>query len=187
MYDFPRSHQVETMESIRSTLARRHCYNNAAPGNIEGQIFRYDISPKPGTSSSQMFQYDIDETHDEPASPLSQSSSCVLYSNLPSPTDAQQMPPPVVNRGLKPKRKLSDTLSVSSSIEPPSPRLAPSVDRKLKPTNFQVYNLRSFKRALVKIYNFVEVAQWEINGRNKITKKKRININRESSDYTQIT
>lgn len=53
MYDFPRSHQVEA-EFVKNTLSRRHCYNNAAPGNMEGQIFRYDISPKPGTSSSQV-------------------------------------------------------------------------------------------------------------------------------------
>lgn len=45
------------------------------------------------------------------------------------------MPPPVVNRGLKPKRKLSDTLSISSNTEPSSPRPAPSIDRKLKPVN----------------------------------------------------
>lgn len=51
MYDFPRSHQVET-ESTRNTLARRHCYNNAEPVNVEGHVFRYDISPKPGTSSA---------------------------------------------------------------------------------------------------------------------------------------
>lgn len=51
MYDFPRSHQVET-ESMRNTLGRRHCYNNAEPVNIEGHVFRYDVSPKPGTSTT---------------------------------------------------------------------------------------------------------------------------------------
>lgn len=51
MYDFPRSHQVET-ESTRNTLSRRHCYNNAEPVNVEGHVFRYDISPKPGTSTT---------------------------------------------------------------------------------------------------------------------------------------
>lgn len=45
------------------------------------------------------------------------------------------MPPPIVNRDLKPKRKLSDSLSISSNPEQPSPRLAPSVDRHLKPIN----------------------------------------------------
>lgn len=50
MYDFPRSHQMDT-ESTRGTLARRHCYNNAEPVNVEGQVFRYDGSPKPGTST----------------------------------------------------------------------------------------------------------------------------------------
>lgn len=52
MYDFPRSH-VE-MEVVKNATMRRHCYNNAAPGTIEGQIFKYDISPKPGTSGTQV-------------------------------------------------------------------------------------------------------------------------------------
>lgn len=131
-YDFPRSHVENT-----DTLGKRHCYNNAAPSYIDGHIFTYDNpSPKPSTSQSQIFKYG-DELGDEPASPLSQSSSTAHYSNLPSPLlpfDAQLMPPPKVNRGLKPKRKLSDSLSVASSTEPNSPRLAPSVDRKLKPS-----------------------------------------------------
>lgn len=51
MYDFPRSHQMDT-ESTRNTLGRRHCYNNAEPANVEGHVFQYDISPKPGTSAT---------------------------------------------------------------------------------------------------------------------------------------
>lgn len=48
MYDFPRSHHIES----EATLRRRHCYNNAAPVSCpEGTVFRYDISPKPGTST----------------------------------------------------------------------------------------------------------------------------------------
>jgi hypothetical protein len=135
MYDFPRSHQMSETEAVRNKLMRRHCYNNAAPVKIEGQIFRYDISPKPSTSTNQIFKYDTDDVADEPASPLSQSSSTTAYSNLPSPllTESQLMPPPIVNRDLKPKRKLSDSLSSSSNPEPSSPRGAPSVDRKLKP------------------------------------------------------
>lgn len=54
MYDFPRSHQMET-ESTRNTLGRRHCYNNAEPTNVEGHVFRYDDSPKPGTSTTVSF------------------------------------------------------------------------------------------------------------------------------------
>lgn len=136
MYDFPRSHQIETNENLTNTLLRRHCYNNAAPGSIEGQIFRYDISPKPSTSTTQVFQYDNIDIPDEPASPLSQSSSTAIHSNLPSPllpSDTQLMPPPQINRRLKPIRKLSDTVSITSSTEPSSPRLAPSVDRSCKP------------------------------------------------------
>ena len=154
MYDFPRSHQIPEAETVRNMVLRRHCYNNAAPVKIEGQIFRYDISPKPSTSSNHVFRYDGDDIVDEPASPLSQSSSTTADSNLPSPllADSQLMPPPVVNRDLKPKRKLSDSLSSSSNPEPSSPRNAPSVDRKLKPptplqvieTNFAMVIVVSF-------------------------------------------
>lgn len=50
------------------------------------------------------------------------------------------MPPPQINRNLKPKRKLSDSLSVASNTEPSSPRPAPTVDRSCKPAiNSQVY------------------------------------------------
>ncbi|XP_017784665.1 PREDICTED: GRB2-associated-binding protein 2 [Nicrophorus vespilloides] len=135
MYDFPRSHHLEMTNDVRGTLSRRHCYNNAAPSSIDGHIFTYDASPKPSTSTN-IFQYG-DDLVDEPASPISQNSSTTAYSNLPSPIllDTPLMPPPVVNRCLKPKRKLSDTRSIASSTaEPPSPRPAPCVDRKLKPT-----------------------------------------------------
>ncbi|CAH1954033.1 unnamed protein product [Acanthoscelides obtectus] len=133
MYDFPRSHHIES----EATLHRKHCYNNAAPVSYgEGTIFRYDISPKPSTSTGMVFQYDLEATElvlqDEPASPAtsahSRTSSTHAYSNLPSP---QLMPPPAVNRELKPRRKLSDS---QSSAEPPSPRGAPCVLRQLKPT-----------------------------------------------------
>ncbi|KAF5277604.1 hypothetical protein FQA39_LY06097 [Lamprigera yunnana] len=127
MYDFPRSHQLESSENLSTTLLRRHCYNNAAP----------------------VFQYDNIEVGDEPASPLSQASSTTtaMYSNLPSPllpTDTTQlMPPPQINRSLKPKRKLSDSVSVTSSNEPSSPRPAPSVDRSCKPViNVQSTGMR---------------------------------------------
>lgn len=132
MYDFPRSHHIES----EATLKRRHCYNNAAPVPCpDGTIFRYDISPKPGTSTT-VFRYDLEESQEEPPSPAhSHSSSAPAYSNLPSPSlsATQLMPPPMVNRELKPRRKLSDSHSISSNPEPPSPRNAPSVDRKLKP------------------------------------------------------
>ncbi|XP_063923250.1 protein daughter of sevenless-like [Zophobas morio] len=157
MCDFPRSHQIPEAETVRNMLLRRHCYNNAAPVKIEGQIFRYDISPKPSTSSNHVFRYDGDDIVDEPASPLSQSSSTTAYSNLPSPllADSQLMPPPVVNRDLKPKRKLSDSLSSSSNPEPSSPRNAPSVDRKLKPpTPLQEAHNRKIKASPIMAPSF---------------------------------
>ncbi|CAG9823182.1 unnamed protein product [Phaedon cochleariae] len=138
-YDFPRSHHIES----EATLKRKHCYNNAAPVPCaDGTVFRYDISPKAGTST-EVFRYDFEEhqAHPEPPSPAhSHSSSAPAYSNLPSPAPLNApalppMPPPAVNRELKPRRKLSDSLSTASNPEPSSPRHAPapSVDRKLKP------------------------------------------------------
>lgn len=139
MYDFPRSHNVEA-EHFKSTLPRKHCYNNAAPVACpEGTVFKYDMSPKPSTSSvTSVFRYDLEATQNvEPSSPAhSHCSSTPAYSNLPSPllVEAQLMPPPVVNRELKPRRKLSDAHSSCSNTEPPSPKTAgPTVDRKLKP------------------------------------------------------
>ncbi|XP_019881614.1 GRB2-associated-binding protein 1 isoform X2 [Aethina tumida] len=131
MYDFPRSHNIETETTLRGTSQRRHCYSNAAPANVEGTVFRYDMAPGETTPSLH-----VDD--DEPNSPHSQTSSRSAYSNLPSPLlvgeqTGQLMPPPAVDRGLKPKRKLSDTHSIGSVQEPASPRGAPSVDRKLKP------------------------------------------------------
>lgn len=139
MYDFPRSHNLDN-EQGKGTLQWKHCYNNAAPVKCpDGTVFRYDISPKPTTSSvTSVFRYDLEATQElEPSSPAhSHSSSTPAYSNLPSPlvAETQLIPPPAVNRDLKPKRKLSDTHSNCSNTEPPSPRnAAPTVDRKLKP------------------------------------------------------
>ncbi|XP_022918658.1 protein daughter of sevenless [Onthophagus taurus] len=133
-YDFPRSHRFGGEEA--SSLNRRHCYNNAAPGICgDGKIFRFDVITKPNPNTiSQDFHSDTDAASDIPPSPSSQCSSA-MYSNLPSPNLTEQVlsPPPVVNRGLKPKRKLSDTRSITSNPEPSSPRLAPNVDRHLKP------------------------------------------------------
>lgn len=98
------------------------------------------------------------DAQEEPASPHSQGSSTPAYSNLPSPllTETQLMPPPIVHRELKPKRKLSDSLSISSMNEPPSPRGAPTVDRKLKPpTPLQVRLLKIYRSSdpfLIPIY-----------------------------------
>ncbi|XP_056639103.1 GRB2-associated-binding protein 1 [Diorhabda sublineata] len=132
MYDFPRSHHVETETT---TMKKRHCYNNAAPSQCpEGIIFRYDISPKAETSTA-VFQYEIEDQEEPPSPAHSHSSSAPTYSNLPSPSLSvnQTMLPPTVNRELKPKRKSSDSHSVASNPEPSSPRNVPSVDRKLKP------------------------------------------------------
>lgn len=165
MYDFPRSHQyannpsspsaIDSADSKIQTVVR-HCYTNAAPSKVNGEVFRYDFHHSDSPLSASQ---DGAITLDEPVSPRSDgssslaSSTAAVYSNLPSPlitqsvqsgTDVVQSgtpPPPVVNRGLKPGRKLSDSASmVSNEPSPVSPaahlipaHLPPSVDRKLKP------------------------------------------------------
>ncbi|XP_014262242.1 GRB2-associated-binding protein 1 [Cimex lectularius] len=114
MYDFPRSHHLNgEQENIDPVPAprSRHWYTNAAPSQV-GTVFRYD------------FAY-----NDEPASPHSEASSA-QYSNVSSPLYSGN--PPAVNRGLKPGRKTSESIS-----NEPSP-LQPNVDlnllRNLKPS-----------------------------------------------------
>ncbi|KAJ1526379.1 hypothetical protein ONE63_009525 [Megalurothrips usitatus] len=145
MYDFPRSHQYsDSHDGSRPAVITRHCYDNAAPGQVNGDntVFRYDFQQDgqiPG--SSLMNASGLQD--DEPTSPRSESSSvtsATQYSNLPSP----HIPPsggipaaPAVDRGLKPRRKTSD--SAASNEPSPSPLShhsvtgPPSVDRKLKP------------------------------------------------------
>jgi len=123
---------------------------------VNGDVFTYDFQQ----------QDCLSENPEEPTSPRSESSS--VTSNLPSPSvdaasldagslDAPLATPPAVNRGLKPRRKMSDSAASSE----PSPGLAspglaapplvvgpmgphkgplkgppkgpPNVDRKLKP------------------------------------------------------
>lgn len=139
MYDFPRSHNVNEPETSKTILANRHCYNNAAPSIVDGQVFRYDISATEAMATEPSTHFDAAQD-EEPASPCSQSScsTTAMYSNLPSPLlpDTQSgSGPPLVNRCLKPGRKLSDSASICSLPEPSSPRSAPNVDRKLKPSS----------------------------------------------------
>lgn len=126
-YDFPRSHQAQA--ETRLEALSRHCYLNAAPGQVNGEVFRYD------------FRHEPPQAEEEPTSPRSEGSGSgsAIYSNLPSPLTSQTTvtsgapTPPAVNRCLKPGRKLSDSTSVKSMELSPSPGLPPSVDRKLKP------------------------------------------------------
>ncbi|XP_023246806.1 protein daughter of sevenless-like isoform X2 [Copidosoma floridanum] len=143
-YDFPRSHQPGVVDATNSMSYRsRHCYSNAAPvsaGAIgkDERVFRFDSLP---------------------------SSPRVPYSNLSSPrvrSDTSTMASvsgsqshlasavPVVCRKMKPGRRTSDTLSMTSnefspgpmsigltnsgSSAEPSPTGPPSVNRNLKPS-----------------------------------------------------
>lgn len=136
-YEFPKSSQGSVTEA--GTSGRKCFYSNATPSAVDDRIFRYD------------FHEDV-----EPSSPRSESSATATYSNLPSPLlkDCSSLvpttmapPPPLVNRGLKPGRKMSDSTSVISNEPSPglagsvpdvnstehSPAEPPSINRKLKP------------------------------------------------------
>lgn len=142
MYDFPRSHQyADAQDNTRPPTMSRHCYTNAAPGqvNSDGTVFRYDFQ-QDSQITSVVNAPGLQD--DEPTSPRSESSSvtsATQYSNLPSPhiLPPGGIPtPPAVDRGLKPRRKTSD--SAASNEPSPSPLSQhsvgpPSVDRKLKP------------------------------------------------------
>jgi hypothetical protein len=166
MYDFPRSHQYTNSPSSplvgdcadsKTLPTVRHCYTNAAPSKVNGEVFRYDFhhndsplsAPQEGLTSLE----EPISPHSDGSSSLASSSTAVIYSNLPSPLMNQGIQsgtdvghsgiptPPAVNRGLKPGRKLSDSASmVSNEPSPVSPathltsgHFPPSVDRKLKP------------------------------------------------------
>ncbi|XP_066998791.1 protein daughter of sevenless isoform X2 [Anabrus simplex] len=167
MYDFPRSHNYANSASViesegsnsavgkKFSSLSRHCYSNAAPGQVNGEVFRYDFQP-----DSQLLVASEGQAGEEPTSPHSEGSSSLassttaaIYSNLPSPLSGQSAgavvdgvqgsipTPPAVNRGLKPGRKLSDSASIASNEPSPgspftlpaSVPYPPSVDRNLKP------------------------------------------------------
>merc|ERR1712071_122260 len=91
-YDFPRSHQGDQGEG--KEVKRRHCYSNAAPGEMQ--------------SAAEIFTFNGN-------APMSPSSAATIYSNLQSPFpvsspgSAPMTPftPPSVNRTLKPHRPVS--------------------------------------------------------------------------------
>lgn len=165
MYDFPRSHQPQNEEppatgNTTGTMSR-HNYSNAAPGQVTGNIFRYDFTDSNNVNGNR-------SSLGEPTSPRSEGcGSGAIYSNLPSPlTTGPGVPtPPAVNRELKPTRKMSDSgasnepspggpFTPSFSKEPspggpfsigsaePSPGGPPSIDRTLKPKKHQTEALK---------------------------------------------
>lgn len=123
-YDFPRSHQMTPPQAIPRTH-RRHCYTNAAPGQVSGNIFTYDFvegdEPK------------VEEGKTEELESPSSLNSPSAIANVSSASLEQT--PPAVNRQLKPGRKFSDT---SAELSPMTPLANPPiVNRRLKPTQIK--------------------------------------------------
>lgn len=123
-YDFPRSHQM-TPPLAQPRTHRRHCYTNAAPGQVSGNIFTYDFVEDGGPKVEE------DKTADSESLSSLNSPSAISNANLASP-------PPVVNRQLKPGRKFSDTSAELSPLTPLAPLANPPiVNRRLKPSQIK--------------------------------------------------
>lgn len=119
-YDFPRSHQM-TPPQAQPRSHRRHCYTNAAPGQVSGNIFTYDFVEDGGLKVEEGKTAELE-------SPSSLNSPSAI-ANVSSASLEQT--PPAVNRQLKPGRKFSDT---SSELSPSTPLANPPiVNRRLKP------------------------------------------------------
>lgn len=123
-YDFPRSHQMMQHLTQPKAQQRKHCYTNAAPGQVSGNIFTYDFVEDDGSKVEEGKTVDLE-------SPSSLNSPSITNAS----TASLEHTPPAVNRQLKPGRKCSDT---SAELSPSTPLAnmsnnPPIVNRRLKP------------------------------------------------------
>ncbi|KAK4301330.1 hypothetical protein Pmani_026518 [Petrolisthes manimaculis] len=81
---------------------QRHCYNNLVATPIQGQIFSYDV-----------------RHHDKPGELDPRISPASLYSNIPQ-SNKSPVHPPVVDRGLKPRKTPDTTNSSPAELSPPA-------------------------------------------------------------------
>lgn len=124
-YDFPRSHQGEAGGDGKSgkEANRRHCYSNAAPGEMStsgaaAEIFTFNNNPVTGSSMVPTISPSVYSNLASPF-PLASPSPALLPMTPFSP-------PPSVNRTLKPKQQ-----GTAGGADGPLP--PPSVNRQLKP------------------------------------------------------
>ncbi|CAI6365438.1 unnamed protein product [Macrosiphum euphorbiae] len=123
-YDFPRSHQM-TPPQAQPRTHRRHCYTNAAPGQVSGNIFTYDFVEDCGPKVEEGKTVEL-----ESPSFINSPSAIANVSSA-----SLEQTPPAVNRQLKPGRKFSDT---SAELSPLTPLANPPiVNRRLKPTQIR--------------------------------------------------
>lgn len=137
-YDFPRSHQggdhaagegkdKDGQQQQQSAGPRRHCYTNAAPGEVAGSS---------SSTTAEVFTFN-NNALTAPSSAAAMAMSPSIYSNMASPFPLASpnpallpmtpfSPPPSVNRTLKPKNAASGGAAEGGA--PP-----PSVNRMLKP------------------------------------------------------
>ena len=144
-YDFPRSHQGDHGNDSKSGKDRRHCYSNAAPGELSSSNSTLAaVAP-----AAEIFTFNNNAV----TAGLSASStmSPSVYSNLaspfplasPSPALLPMTPfsPPSVNRTLKPKTQSS---GASGGVVVDGPLPPPSVNRQLKPNRKSFNNGQPF-------------------------------------------
>lgn len=141
-YDFPRSHQM-TPSQVQPKPHRRHCYTNAAPGQVSGNIFTYDFVDDSATKVEE------GKTSELESPSFINSPSAVVNAS----TASLEQTPPAVNRQLKPGRKFSDT---SAELSPLTPLANPPlVNRRLKPTTQIKKNQETLFGKYIYIYLFI--------------------------------
>ncbi|KAL9905467.1 daughter of sevenless isoform 2-T2 [Glossina fuscipes fuscipes] len=122
------SNQTTTTTNIVRTLPRPHCYTNAAPSKVEGNVFRYDF----------MEQSDVPPVNRKLKPKLS------VEADKP-PEELPAKPPQLAAQIEALNSKLQSTqlqaTTVPSAIIESKPKLKPpSVDRKNKPNAFKIGN-----------------------------------------------
>lgn len=123
-YDFPRSHQMTPPPQAQSKILRKHCYSNAAPGQVSGNYFTYDF-----------VEDSVPKIEEGKTAELESPNSLNSPSALGNCSTSLEQTPPAVNRQLKPRKKFSDT---SAEISPLTPLTNPPVvNRRLKPTQIK--------------------------------------------------
>lgn len=134
--NIPYNKDKMNFSSIIRTLPRAHCYTNAAPTKIEGNVFRYDFVeqsdlPPVNRNLKPKFTTDTDKIPDEPS----------LKSNHTN-TNAQI---DLLNTKLQ-NTQIQNSLQsahhhhhhIINEADLSNPLKPPSVDRKNKPTAFKV-------------------------------------------------
>lgn len=122
---------INFLSNIR-TLPRAHCYTNAAPTKIEGNVFRYDFVeqsdlPPVNRNLKPKFTTETDKVTDESNSKSNQTNTSAQMESLYTKLQNTQ----IQNSSQSVHHNINEADSNA-------PRKPPSVDRKNKPTAYKV-------------------------------------------------